>query len=193
MKNTSKIALSVLAAGAFALSASAVPITGGITMSSPGFTSDNPNLTLAHTLTLTTPVYVQADSGDFATVPVFPLPGSIVTMQNPLVVNPLTLPADPLWAVGQFSFTLSTIAIGPVSPISLTLSGVGTIHSTIPGLSDTLGTWTATFNNTAGVVFSWSDVTAAGGVPESSTTLILLGLALTSLATYAKLRKTSVA
>jgi hypothetical protein len=77
-------------------------------------------------------------------------------MASPIAVNPAgALPAGPIWSVGGFSLTLSSITQDPLytTPASIQLSGMGTI--TGPGFDPAPGNWLATFNTISGT-YSYS-------------------------------------
>jgi hypothetical protein len=151
--------------------ASAVPITGGISFVG-GYTPNNPDLSAATSVTFG-PTFVFGANGAFSSLFLAP-----VSMYSPLAINPTALPAGPLWSVGGFALTLSSLIETDVHPDTLTLRGVGMIHSTNPSLSDTSGKWVATFNS-LGNTFSWSSSSSA--VPDGGLTLVLLGMAVSGL------------
>ncbi len=73
MKNNTKIIGSLLVTAVVAMAgsaerASAVPITGGITITSASFTPNNPNLTLATSLTINGTPFATSPTGIFLTL-----------------------------------------------------------------------------------------------------------------------------
>jgi|GEM_PF-4489540 len=144
-------------------------------------------------------------------VPVsFSAPQIQINTGNPFLVVP---PAGtPMWSVttslgSTFSFYLSSLqeVLGAYNPIThsvdtLTLLGAGTI-SDDNGVADNLqdnpnASWVATFTVSSignGLnSFSWSSSFAAiseTNVPETGTSVILLGLGLAAMAGYSQFRK----
>lgn len=206
MTKTSKIALSVLMAGAVALtvvpdSAQANTIVGGISFNgnvTPYTTTDGTgtpaaNYIVAHSVVFGPSVVSLGANGSFAGISA----GTPVTMYSPLVINPPQLPipaTSPLWQVTvgstTFSFTLSTLTEPVDTATAMELTGSGIMSDGNPADSNT-GTWVATFT-TSGSTFSWN-ASSSANVPEAGTTLLLLGLGLTALGAFASLRKQSVA
>lgn len=155
----------------------AIPITGGIAFVG-GYVPNNPNLTLATKVAFTWSI-VADGTGDYAAIPF----GTWVTWSSPLVFDPPTPPAGPLWDLGGgVSFDAGSISVDSEAPTSLVLSGTGTLH--FPGRDDTSGNWVGTFNSTGGA-FSFSAGSAAtGGVPDAGNTAMLLSVVLTGLGTW---------
>ena len=198
----SKIALSVLAAGAIVgavipQTTEASPITGGISFSgsvTPYTTFDGTgsvatDYTLAHSLVFGLSYVAAGANGSFAGV----TQNTPVSMYSPLQINPAALPVPatlPLWTVNGFKFTLTALTEPNVSPTVLVLQGSGVISDSTPADSNT-GTWVATFT-TSGSTFSWNSSSAAT-VPDAGTSLLLLGLGLTALGIFAQIRKQVVA
>ena len=114
--------------------------------------------------------------------------GMSVTMGTPLAFA-APFSNNPLWSVGGFTFNLTsfnapvrTDNVAPV-PDSLALSGMGTIQGA--GFDPTPGGWTWTGTMDGSSSFSFASTTVAGsgaGVPDSGSTLTLLGIALVSFA-----------
>ena len=169
-----KTLLGAAAAAMLSLSASAVPITGGISETG-NFVPNNANLLLATQITLGAPAFVTAVAGSYVGVVT---PGAVVIWNTPLIISPIT-PLVPLWTVtGLASFDLTSFLIDPTSTSdALTLRGTGVLH--LLGFDNTAGTWIATFN-TAGGTFSFSS--SNGAVPDGGTTIVLLGSALSGMA-----------
>ena len=190
LKSVSSLALVLALNSATAL---AVPISGTIGFTGP-YVANNSNLTAATQITfsnsgLTQIVTDGSASGSFAGI----ASGTPVTMFTPLIVNQpgVVLPNGPIWSVGGFSLTLSSLGEVFNNANILALQGAGSITSTSLGLDTTPGTWVATFNNaTSGAVtnftFSASSAANPAGVPEGGSTAVLLGLALVSLGSVSR-------
>jgi hypothetical protein len=153
--------------------AQAAPITdinGSIGLSGL-YTVDNPDLTAAKEITFGTTVAV-GGVGDFSSI----LDFTPVAMATKLTFDPLfTVTSNPLWSVGGFGFTLTSLAVTDQQTNSLSLSGAGTVTNT--SFNPTPGTWVATFN-TAGSSFTWS---SSSNVPDGGATLSMFGLSLLGL------------
>ena len=201
MTKTSKIALSMLMAGAVALnivpqSAQASTIHGGISFdgsvtpygSTDGSGAAVTDYTLAHSLVFGLSYVAAGANGSFAGV----AQNTQVSMYSPLQINPTALPVGnaPLWTVNGFSFTLTTLTEPNLSPTVLVLQGAGIMTDGVPADANT-GTWVATFT-TSGSTFSWNSSSSAT-VPDAGTSLLLLGLGLTALGIFAQIRKQAVA
>ena len=160
----------------------ALPISGSIGFTGP-YTVNNSDLTIATSIIfdnggvnqITT---VGVSTGSFAGI----AEGTAVTMFTPLQVNGVddfvTLPAGPIWSVGGFSLTLTSISEQFNSSNSLNLYGVGVL-SDGNSANDSMGEWIATFNR-SGTNFTFS-ASSSTSVPDGSTTVILLGLGLAAI------------
>jgi len=160
-----KFIISALVAGAMAPTMlHAAQINGGISFGGsyvPKDNSDNviSDLTVAAKLIPTGNVVIQVN-GDFSSIPAF----TPTTSAAELDINPPTVPVGPVWSVGGFSLTLSSIIETNVTGNTLELDGSGILHSTNAALEDTPCFWIATFNN-AGGTFTWSS--SSGAVPSA--------------------------
>jgi len=126
---------------------------------------------------------VKSATGSF-----IPTIGLQVSIASPLQVNPAVVPAGPIWSVGDFSLTLSSLVESTDITHTLILKGVGLLHDAGGTYDDTEGTWTATFNSSS-TTFSWNSGSGAtSSVPDGGSTLLLLGSAFGALATLARLR-----
>ena len=90
------------------------------------------------------------------------------------------LAVTPLWTFtqgGTYSFNLSSISINAFVGGTRVLEGFGTATSNVAGLDPTPGTWQMSFSGaTASVSFQSNTV-----VPDSGSTLALLGLAMVGI------------
>ncbi len=167
IKNTLAIAVLV----GLGLSAQANPITGGISFAG-NYTPNNNDLTAATSIAFGS-TFVTSANGNFA---IF-APGSTVTMATPLAINPTLAPVLSLWSIGIFSFDATSLTQSAQTATTLTLTGTGVIKDGNPA-DQVAGQWIATFNTLNGT-YSWS--ASAGSVPDASSTLLLLGSALTGI------------
>lgn len=205
MTKTTKYTLSMLAAGAVALSlvpgAQAVPITGSLNFED-GTVQLNGPINSATEVTFTSTAIVNnaplvQPTGAFAgsggtTVTFFP---STITFSPALSPNPVS----PLWTFNYngltYSFSLtsitSSVGVGP----SLNLAGDGIITITGPGSTydATVGNWTFSTTGSGTTDYTFGFVAGDSAVPEAGTTAILLGMGLIGLVGFAQFRKQSVA
>ena len=158
----------------------ALPISGSIGFTGP-YMANNSNLTLATSISFDNGGVNQittdgVSTGSFAGI----AEGTAVTMFTPLQVNGpgVTLPDGPIWSVGGFSLTLTSIGEQFNSSNSLNLYGVGVL-SDGNSANDSIGEWIATFNR-SGTNFTFS-ASSSTSVPDGSTTVILLGLGLAAI------------
>lgn len=169
------IAAAVMAS--LSMTAQAIPITGQISLSGSA-SSDNSDLTVATTLSNFTGVVVGGvPSGTYAG-----LAGTAVSMPNPVIFRPITVPINKLWTftVGAttYDFILNTMSIGAGNDANdLTLKGTGTLEVT--GFDSTAGNWTLTAQTYGATAFTFSSSNVA--VPDGGTTVLLLGAALSAL------------
>jgi hypothetical protein len=184
----------------------AVPFTGSISFNGnmtayTGTAGSGPiasDFTTAHSIVFGTTYVSAGANGSFSGIP----QGATVTsVYSPLQINNPTLgqavlPASSLWAVGGFTFTLSTLIEPFCSPNIFILQGVGTFHDNGAVYSDTTGTWSATFTSASantGVTFSWNSSSAAvpppNVTPDSGTSVLLLGMGVLALAGFAGVRR----
>jgi hypothetical protein len=201
MTKTSKIALSMIVAGAMAVvGAQATQITGSVNFTGGTVTLDQnpPNATTIESFSGTTVVSggLTSPTGAYAGTT-----GDVVTWgATPIVFSPsLGTPVTPLWTFHDagtgftYSFNLSTITVDNQLVGYLNLGGNGTVTITGTGspYTTTGGTFTLTATGTGPLNFNFTAGTSA--VPESGTTAILLGLGVTALAIFAKFRKPATA
>jgi hypothetical protein len=131
-------------------------------------------------------VLVGADSGAFATVPLY----SSVSMGTPWVFNPST-PMPGLWSVtGNDGYTFNFDASSDSFTQSgdfLNIIGAGTISSSNPNYDPTSFDWSISFENSPSggpVEFNFSAFTVgtqSQTVPDGGLTVAFLGLALASV------------
>jgi hypothetical protein len=174
------------------ITAQAVPLTPGssITFSTDDMVANNVwtgsggDGTVNQINTITSFGVVTVDSRTGSFVPTVST-GMTVTLGTPLAFA-APFANNPLWSVGGFTFNLTsfnapvrTDNLAPV-PDSLALSGMGTIQGA--GFDVTPGGWTWTGTMDGSSSFSFASTTVAGsvGVPDSGSTLALLGVALAS-------------
>jgi hypothetical protein len=157
-------ALAVLTATQL-LAAKGAQINGGISFSGPVLALDSSsNVTYDFSQAasfvfgpdmgqLPPTVSAPAPTGDFGTVAV----GSVVSVASPLQINPAVLPAGPLFSVGGFSLTATTLVESSFDSTTVTLKGSGVFAG--PGFDPTPGIFIATFNTLGGTAsFSFSSV-----------------------------------
>jgi len=165
---------------ALALSAAsyALPITGGISFGGQ-ITPNTGNLNTATSVSFGA-VAVLDTAGTFATVPIF-----TPTTFNPLAFNPFPGGGiQPLWTVMGFSFDLNALTqILQLGNNALEIRGTGIFKNA--AYDDTNGTFIFTANQGGGT-FSWSASNAA--VPDSGTTVALLGAALVAMGLISRRR-----
>ena len=172
-------------AGGFALSAQATPITGFIQFAgSAAF--DTTSLATATRVNTWFDVFGNAgfsnvtagDTGNFAVI----APGTQAAMGTPYIFNPST-PTPALWSVGGFTFDLSSSTLVKQTATELTIEGAGIVSGN--GFTPTNMTWMFTTQNSSGVdqaMFSFSaNSNSVGAVPDSGTTMSLLGIGLIGL------------
>ena len=167
IKNTLALALAI----GLGLSAQANTITGGFSFAG-AYTPSSSDLTTATSITFGNS-FVTSANGSFASF----APGSTVTMASPLAINPTVTPVISLWSIGNFSFDAFSLVQSAQTATTLTLTGNGVIHDG-NSADDTAAQWIATFN-TLSDTYSWSAST--GTVPDASSTLMLLGGAMTGI------------
>jgi hypothetical protein len=194
MTKTSKIALSVLTAGAVALAlaptAQAVPITGSVTFGG-NVSLDTSSAGTATKVTawsgpggVGTP-YVSDSSGNFAataltTSAIFTAPWSF---SSPLGLANLWHYTALNGDTYTFNLTSSAIFSQGGSPASVVVKGSGTVTATGPVAFDpTAGSWNfQTGDPSAGSPPVFSFAAQTGTVPDGGTTAMLLGFALCGL------------
>jgi hypothetical protein len=185
MKTFTKTILAVLATGViscalFSQQAQADPIVGNITFGG----AVNLDTASAGTATAVTawygfggvgnPLVVDAD-GDFLT---YVTPG----VSSAVFATPWTFNSGPVanfWSVGGFTFnlTVSSIFSQGGNPAGVIVTGYGWIFGN--GFDPTFGTWAfSTQDPSAGQPARFSFSAASGTVPDSGSTVALLGLAI---------------
>jgi hypothetical protein len=202
MTKTSKIALSMLVAGAMAVvGAQAVPVTGTVNFTGGAVTLDAapPAATTIESFSGTTVVSggTTAPSGAYTGTTGDTVTWAAGPIQFSPTLNPS--PVSPLWTFHDattgytYSFSLSSITLNNQLAGYLNLGGAGTVTITGAGspYTATSGTFTLTATGTGPLNFNFTAGTSA--VPESGTTAILLGLGVTALAIFAKFRKPAIA
>ncbi len=167
------------------LTVSAIPITGEISFD--GTITFN-NLDLASASTITSFVNPRVSSstqiGSYASI----ADGTAVTFAQPINFTTFSGPLANLWKISStgldYSFDLNTLAVAFQGPGFLNLSGQGIAR--ITGFDSTPGVWRLTAQE-GNQRFSFSSSSAVTNVPETGSTVILMGLAL--LAVYGIQRK----
>ena len=189
MKMLKTISLSLALAGLLVSKSQAVPITGQITLNGGATISGgSPTTTIANFTTITMQavgaVAFGGGSGSYSGISAL-TPVTFTT--NPLVVGaPGTVGAianaSPFYtiSVGGFSFDLTVIVsnvYNSVSPQTRTLNGTGLLKGN--GFDDTPGTWQL---STSGTDTTLGFVSTTEALPDSGSTLALLGMGLIGLA-----------
>jgi PEP-CTERM motif len=175
MKTLAVATLSImLAAGGFAPSLSAAPVTGSIDFGGT-VTFDTNSLATATRVNTWNSSFVLQDSGSFSSISA----GTNVTMAPSWIFNsgtpsvPQPGPATPnLWQVGGFNFDLSSSIVISQSANFLNVTGTGTISGN--GFTATPGNWSFTSSDSNGApetTFGFQTQTTA--VPEPSTLALL--------------------
>jgi hypothetical protein len=175
MKSLAVAALLImLAAGAFAPSLNAAPVTGSIDFGGT-VTFDTNSLASATRVNTWNSSFVLQDSGSFSSIAA----GTSVMMAAPWIFNsgttsvPQPGPATPhLWQVGGFNFDLSSSIVISQSANFLNVAGTGTISGN--GFDATPGNWSFTSSDSNGApetTFGFQTQTTA--VPEPSTLALL--------------------
>lgn len=196
MKLTSKIA-ATLAVVAFASTAQAVTMSGGVSLGGSYFT-DNQNLTLATRVSIA-PAGVTGATGSFASE--FLGFGDVASFgtSNPLIFRPITLPAanvalfsfgDGPDALGdglttRFTFhLLSLTELVGTTPTELNLFGTGFFLDSTLEYEKTFGTWNASFDRQGSgqlATFGFSSSSTTSRVPDGGATVAMLGLSFLGL------------
>ncbi|EEF62393.1 VPDSG-CTERM sorting domain-containing protein [Pedosphaera parvula] len=164
------VAAVMLALGTW--SVSATPINGTITFAG-GVTLNNADAGAATAVTGWVAPFVQSSGGDFGSIAV----NTPVSIHAPWSFN--SGPVASFWSVGGFTFDLISSSIAATVPgVGVVVTGTGTISGN--SFTPTVGTWSfSTQNPSANAIFSFSAST--GAVPDSGTTLVLLGCALSGV------------
>lgn len=183
----------VLVSVGFSAAVQAIPITGSINMGGSAAT-DNSDVTLAKAFTSfgsTTPVTVTSGTGAY-----FDLPAETTVLWTPFIFKPAngSTPVIPLWTftIGSvtYSFDLHSLTgyfSGESGGVSfLGLFGNGTASISGGTYDTTFGDWSLNDTSTDVSTFSFSSVTT---VPDGGTSVILLGIALSSLGFLRSLSK----
>ena len=117
-------------------------------------------------------------TGAFGAIPA----GTQAKMGTPYIFNPST-PTPALWSVGGFTFNLLSSTLMIQTATQLTIEGAGIVSGN--GFTPTNMTWMFTTQNSSGVdqaMFSFSaNSNSVGAVPDSGTTMSLLGIGLIGL------------
>jgi hypothetical protein len=182
------LAVALLGCGVLCEQAQAVPINGSVQFfgsATPSGASPGAPITV----NFTNPWHTLSGLGIYSGIPVgvvatftnfdFTGDGSGATLSAPPIV--------PLWSFSfgtptvAYSFDLLSLTNGHTEAGSMSFSGIGTAHAT--GFDDTSAAWSL---QGAGTNFAFristSTTTAIGNVPESGTTVALLGIALVGIA-----------
>lgn len=172
------LALAFMGSLAMAGSAMALPIAGDLGM--VGFGIPGINTMTAVAIPQPLSVSVTGVSGDFSS---YLSSGNSVNF-NSFIFDPISTPvADPLWAVGGFSFKLDSVNVSFRDNNNLVLDGVGMISGN--SFDDTHGTWSMSIDSARSYFSFSSGTTATAPVPEP-TTMLLFGSGLAGLAGYGR-------
>lgn len=187
MTNTSKYALAVLAAGAMAFSAQATPVTGNIRMSGD-VTLNALTVGGSSTATFSNP----AGSVTSGTLSFAGTAGSLVDFKGFTFAATGAQPIVDLWKFTKggvtYEFDLASItSIQRPDNDDVIIKGDGTIRAT--GFDNTAGNWSFTITDTGAGNFDFGFAQSDTAVPESGTTVALLGLGLLALVGFNGIRK----
>jgi VPDSG-CTERM motif len=186
MKDITKTILAILAAGlvSSALStqeAQAAHINGSIDFAG-SVQFDSTSLSNATRVVQWRDVFGNADFSnvaattlDFSGIAL----GTQATMATPWIFSPSTVTPG-LWSVGGFTFNLLSSTIVTQTATFLNISGTGIISGN--GFDPTAGEWAFTVQNAGGGRTFFSFSANAASVPDSGSTVALLGCALLGLA-----------
>lgn len=176
MKNILKVVAVAAVAVAITQSVQAVPITGNIGFSGAVQLNSTTVTTATEALSWANTV-VNATSGSFTSV----ANGSSVALASPWFFNSPAL--NGFWAVGGFTFNLTSSAIYSQDALFLNVVLAGTVTSTNPSFSATA--FSGTFqvaNPSANGLTTFTERLSFNSVPDGGTTVLLLGSALSGLA-----------
>jgi hypothetical protein len=200
MKNLILKSLSVLALASFALTAQAIPVSGGISFAG-GFTSNTGNLNTATAFSSFTNVISTGSTGTLA-----PAVSGLTTF-NPAVLsfNGFTFGTSPggagsitpvlVWTGTGTNGVITTFTLNSISTVdhnpfdTVVIVGQGIFTET--GFDATPGTFTFSANQ-AGGTFSFS-LSQAALAPDGGTTALLLGLGLVGVGLSARRFKSNKA
>ena len=189
-----RITKTILAALAIALfgsailceQAQAIPINGSIEFfgkATPSGTSPGSPITVA----FTNPWHSLAGIGDYTGVSF----GTAATFNNFSFTGDgtgavLSTSVSPLWSFSfggiHYSFDLLSLSNGHTAAGSMAFSGQGTAHA--DGFGDTPASWALQGSGQNFIFTLSSSTTTAAGVPDSGTTVGLLGIALVGIAIF---------
>lgn len=198
-----KAVVAVVGLAVIPMASQAVPINGSISFNGnlTAYTGGNGDgsiagdFTTAHSIVFGSTYVSAGANGSFSGI----AKDAVVTsVYSPLKINTPVVPPSALWAVGGFTFTLSSLIEPFVAPNVLVLQGAGVMHDTAGIFSDNSGTWTATFSTASSggdVTFSWNSSSAADPIrtpnptPEAGSSMLMLGLGMASLIGYGAVRR----
>ena len=201
MKNLILKSLSVLALASFALTAQAIPVSGGISFAG-GYTSNTGNLNTATAFTSFTNVISTGSTGTLApgTSGLTPFTPAVITAFNGFTFG--TAPGGAgsitpvlIWTGSgtngvTTTFTLNSIFTVDHNPFdTVVIVGLGNFTET--GFDNTPGTFIFSANQ-AGGTFSFS-LSQAALAPDGGTTALLLGLGLVGMGLSARRFKSNKA
>ncbi len=175
MKNLIKVLALSLALG---VSAKAIPIVGSVDFAGSA-TLDNANVALATEVSSGFGFIIDA-TDDFAAE-------GLVFGQGVSFSFPWTFTSGAhagLWSVGGFTFDLISSAVVQQTSSFLNVTGTGTIKHA--GYDDTAGIWAFTIPNAGGSDATFSFASATSYVPDTSSTVLLIGAGLLSIGLAAR-------
>lgn len=145
-------------------------------------TTDTGNLATAHSFTSFTNVFALGnETGTYA-----PIPDLTPVTMNPFTFNPTGGGVSPLWTVSYagitYTFDLTEVTAFTYNPatLSLSIAGIGTAFDT-NGDTPTHGLYTFTSTGRSGAPSTKFTFNSATTVPDSGTTVALLGLSLVAV------------
>lgn len=189
MKNSFKSLIAAVLLVGFASAVQAIPITGSVDMSGTVFLNDQ---TLGTATAATS--FGSVTVGGIPTGAYTGTAGSSVTW-SAFSWDATFVPVSPLWTFFNagtgytYTFALNSVGVVTQNNTFLNLLGAGTLSITGAGspYTPTAGVWSFTISNPTGgdhanFAFTFANSqTAAGGVPDGGTTILLLGAALSGL------------
>ncbi len=202
MYSLKKLSLAVALTAVFATSTQAVQITGTIDFGyqAPLLTGGAAHTPIGASGSLSSATGAAASTGRvftgdgaYASVPTF-VAGAVTFAAFDW--SPTTLPGGPLWSFTEagstYTFAISSLTVISQTSGFLNLSGYGLLSISNSIYTPTPGAWTFQITSASGLAngdgkFTASETNAA--LPDSGSSLLLLGIGICSLGALARFRK----